>query len=326
MVKSSSCLILATWLAVGPACTGPTPRSPSATPRGADSPPQAAATPALDTAAIDRTVGHAGAWNSDKTVYKVSVPRTDVTVAVEGRPLDPFMGLTSWAAFTAGSSAANMVMGDLVLFEDEVNPVMTAALDNGLAVTALHNHFFGDEPKVWFMHIGGEGGAEQLARGVRAALDAEGAVRARSKQPAPNESARDVPAVSAITAQPLEAILGAHGQSKSGAFKLAVGRTVRMACGCSAGADMGVNTWAAFAGSDEHALVDGDFLTFEGELQPVLKALRHGGIDVVAIHSHMEGEQPRAIFLHYWGVGPAAELAQVVRAALDAQRAAEVHT
>lgn len=278
-----------------------------------------AAEGALDTARIEELTGLKGTLSKAENVFKVTSPRTDVPVAVDGRTLEPFMGLTSWAGFVPGRKAPCMVMGDLVLFQDEVNPVMSTALDNGLAVTALHNHFLYDEPRVYFMHIGGEGTAEVLARGVRAALDQIKQVRARQPKPATGSAREAVPTKNEIPADKLDAILGTKGQAKDGMYKAVFGRTVGTSCGCDAGKEMGVNTWSAFAGSGEHALVDGDFVTFEGELQSVLKALRHAGIEIVAIHSHMEGESPKAIFLHYWGVGRAEDLARAVKSALDTQ-------
>jgi hypothetical protein len=273
----------------------------------------------LDTAQIEQITGLKGALNKDENVFKVSQPRTDVHVTIDGRAMEPFMGLTSWASFTSGKASAAMVMGDLVLFQDEVNPVMSAALDSGLAVTGLHNHFFYDEPRVFFMHVGGEGTLEQLAGGVRKALDTVKTIRAANAQPAARFDDRQIASVNSITAATLDQILGVKGQSKDGMYKAVIGATVRMPCGCEVGKEMGVNTWAAFAGTDDAALVDGDFVTFEGELQPVLKALRSGGINIVAIHNHMEGESPKAVFLHYWGKGNAMELAKGVKAALDSQ-------
>src|SRR5947207_2319211 len=136
----------------------------------------------LDTAQIEKLTGLKGKLNESENVYKVSSPRTDLKVSVDKWEMPPFMGLTSWAAFMPGMKDNAMVMGDLVLMQDEVNPVMSAALDNGLEVTALHNHFFFDEPKVYFMHIGGEGDTETLAKGVRAALDAVKKTRAANPQ------------------------------------------------------------------------------------------------------------------------------------------------
>ena len=232
------------------------------------------------------------------------------------------MGLTSWAAFQAGMKAESMVMGDLVLFEDEVNPVMSALLDDGLTVTALHNHFLFDQPRVFFMHIAGEGSVEKLAGGVKKALDKVKEIRSSSTTPAMAAGGPAIPKESSLMSKGIEEILRVKGQSKDGMFKAVIGRKTRMPCGCEVGKEMGVNTWAAFAGSPEAAMVDGDFVTFEGELQPVLKSLRHAGINIVAIHSHMEGEIPKAIFLHYWGKGKAEELARAVRTALDVQETA----
>ena len=288
---------------------------------------------AVDAATIERLVGAKGRINEDEGVYKVSFPRDDVKVTVDGVSMPPFMGLTSWASFHARPGRA-MVMGDIVLFQDEVGAAMDAALAGGLDVTGLHNHFFYDEPRVFFMHVGGEGTEEELAKGVRGVLDAVKKVRAQSPQigkgfGAPGgpsaPSRRPPPAKSSITAAPLAAALGSAGGSpaeKEGMAKFTIGRTATMPCGCDVGKEMGVNTWAAFYGTDDNAFVDGDFATVEGELQPVLVALRKAGIHVVAIHNHMEGETPKYIFLHYWGTGAAADLAKGVKAALDAQKAA----
>lgn len=281
-----------------------------------------AQSPKLDGARIDAAIGGKGAWIEAEGVYKVTFPRTDVPIAVDGRKMEPFMGFTSWAAFQPGKAAEAMVMGDLVLFEDEVNPAMSALLDAGVAVTALHNHFFFDQPKVYFMHIGGEGKAEDLAAGVKKGLDAARQVRSKAPQPAATFGWASVPTANAISADKLDAILGVKGQSKDGMYKAVIGRTVKMTCGCEVGKEMGINTWAALAGNDETALVDGDFAVLEGELQPVLKALRKANINIVAIHHHMVGESPRMLFLHYWGVGRAEDLARGVKSALDAQKTA----
>src|SRR5438309_2433689 len=141
------------------------------------------ASAALDTAKIDQITGLKGKLNEKEAVYKVTSPRSDVKVAVDGWTMPPFMGLGTWAAFTQGSHTEAMVMGDTVLFEDEVNPAMSVALENGLSVTALHNHFFFDEPKVYFMHIGGEGSVEQLATGVRKVYDKIKEIRAADATP-----------------------------------------------------------------------------------------------------------------------------------------------
>ena len=274
---------------------------------------------ALDTGTVERVTGLKGSWNEKEAVFKVSQPRTDVKVMVDGWAMPPFMGLTSWAAFTQCKGAFAMVMGDLVLFQDEVNPVMSVLLENGLAVTALHNHFFYDEPKVYFMHIGSEGSAEKLATGVRQALDKVKEIRAALPQPPAKFGGDAIPEKSAINAEPLQKILSVKGQSKDGMFKAVIGRKTRMPCDCEVGQEMGVNTWAAFAGSDDNAIVDGDFAVHEDELQSVLKSLRRSGINIVAIHQHMSGEMPRILFLHYWGKGKAEFLAKSIKTALQTQ-------
>jgi hypothetical protein len=229
------------------------------------------------------------------------------------------MGLTSWAAFAAGGAEEVMVAGDLVLFEDEVNPVMSAALDAGLSVTALHNHFFFDQPRVYFMHIGGEGTVEKLAKAVSTALAKQKDIRTAQPQPAKAFGAAFNPGRNAITGKTIDDALGTKGQANNGMYKAVIGRTTKMPCGCDMTKEMGVNTWAAFAGTDDNAVVDGDFAVLEDELQPVLKTLRAGGINIVAIHSHMTHENPRILFLHYWGKGATTALTKTIKAALNTQ-------
>lgn len=269
----------------------------------------------IDTARIEKLTGTKGSWNEKEGVFKVSVPRTDIAASVAGAAVTPPMGLTAWAAFTKVGDAT-MVMGDIVLLEDRVNPTMSAALENGLEVTALHNHFLWDAPRVMFMHIGGMGDEEKLAAAVgkvftamKEAPDGKGATSAAGFDPAK----------SAFDAAPLEEILGVKGEKAAGVFKVSIGKSTRMG-GHEVGNAMGSNTWAAFVGTDARALVDGDFAMYEAELQGVLKALRKGGVQIVAIHNHMTGENPRVVFLHYWGIGPAADLARTLRAALDTQK------
>jgi hypothetical protein len=265
----------------------------------------------LDTAKIETLTGAKGAFNEKEGVFKVSFPRTDLNVTAAGVHLTPPMGLTAWAAFTkVGSHAA--VMGDMVLTEEQVNPAMSAALDNGLTVTALHNHFFWEQPRVMFMHIGGMGDEAKLAAAVGKVFEA-------MKQQGPVPDASIDPASSTLDPKKIEAVLGRKGELAKGVYKVTIGRETKMA-GHTMGNTMGVNTWAAFAGTDDRAVVDGDFAMLESELQNVLKALRHAGINVVAIHQHMTGENPRVIFLHYWGVGPAEDLAKGLAAALAQTR------
>jgi hypothetical protein len=280
---------------------------------------------ALDTAKIDQITGLKGKLNEKEGVYKVTFPRNDVKIVVDGWTMPPFMGLGTWAAFTQGSHAEAMVMGDTVLFEDEVNPALSAALENGLSVTALHNHFFFDHPKVYFMHIEGEGSVEELSGAVRKVYDKIKEIRAANPQPKDSFGATALPEKSSISAEPLNKIFGISGEVNNGMVKFTIGHPSTMH-GVKIDNAMGVNTWMAFAGSDDNALVDGDFAVTEDQLQSALKAMRVGGINIVAIHSHMTHEQPRILFFHYWGRGPAKKLAEAIQGALLASGLSGVST
>jgi Domain of Unknown Function (DUF1259) len=276
---------------------------------------QVASAADLNTARIDELTGLKGKLNEKEGVYRVTFPRADLPVTVDGWKMPPFMGLGTWAAFTKGAHTDAMMMGDTVLFEDEVNPVMSVAFQNGLSITALHNHFFFDHPKVYFMHIEGAGTVDELAGGVRKVYDKIKEVRGASPQPKESFGAKALPEKSSITAQPLNDVIGTKGDENNGMVKFTIGRPATMH-GVKIDKDMGVNTWAAFAGTDDDAIVDGDFAVTEDELQGVLKALRAANINIVAIHSHMTHEQPRILFFHYWGRGPAKQLAEAVKSGL----------
>jgi Domain of Unknown Function (DUF1259) len=249
-------------------------------------------------------------------VVRAAWSRNDVKVQVDGLLMRPFAGLGTWAALQRADDGA-MLMGDTVVFEDEVNPALDAVFANGLEVTAIHNHFFYDEPKVFFMHIGGSGPPDKLARGVKAVWDAIKQVRAASPQPAKHFSG-DVPPYGQLDTEKLSAIIGTKGSLESEIYKITIGRDAEMH-GMKFGGSMGLTTWAAFAGTDESAIVDGDFAMTTGEVQPVLKALRSAGINIVALHNHMNSEVPVIYFTHFWGKGKAEDLAKGIREALKAQ-------
>jgi hypothetical protein len=280
--------------------------------------PPVGSAPALDAEAIGHAAGVA-ATATPEGVVRVAWARAEVPVSVDGARLDPAAGLGSWAAFQPAHDGA-MMMGDTVLFEDELTPALDAALAAGLEVSAIHNHFTFDSPRVLFMHIGGDGDPVALARSVKRVWDAARAVRAKSAEPT-SGFAGAAPVAGSLDAASLGTTIGAKASVQGAVVKFTIGREVRMH-GVPSGAAMGVNTWAAFSGSDAHASVDGDFAMTVAEVQPVLRALRKAGIHVVALHNHMLDEEPRLFFLHYWGKGPALELARGVRGALDAQAAA----
>jgi hypothetical protein len=270
----------------------------------------------LDANAIAAASG-AKATVTPDGVVRIGWPRDDVKVQVDGVPLKPFAGLGSWAAFTKAPHGA-MAMGDTVVFQDEVTPAIDAAFAHGLEVTGLHNHFFYDEPKVYFMHIGGRGDPEKLAAGVKAVWDAIKKVRVANPEPA--KTFEEIgPEADSIEPKTVEEILGHKTQSQDGVVKVTIGREGTMH-GVKVGGSMGLTTWAAFSGGYAHAVVDGDFIMTAEEVQPVLRALRKADIHVVALHNHMVGEQPAYYFTHFWGKGPARELAQGLRSVLDVQK------
>lgn len=247
---------------------------------------------------------------------KIGWLRNDVTVTVDGMTLPPAAGLGSWAAFASTPKGA-MVMGDTVVFEDEVDAALDAAFAHGLSVSAIHNHFFHDTPKVYFMHIGGEGKPDALAAAVKEVWAAIRAVRTARAQPATAFDG-NVPSAGHVDSAAVGKIIGQPATDTQGVAKVTIGRNGTMH-GMDVGASMGLTTWAAFSGTDALAAIDGDFIMTAEESQPVLKALRKGGIHVVALHSHMMGEEPNFYFTHFWGKGKAEDLARAFRVALDAQ-------
>ena len=246
-------------------------------------------------------------------VLKVNVPRTDLAVTIAGRPAPTPFGFGGWVAFTKAEYGSEVMMGDLVLTEDEVNPVMSAILSNGLEVTALHNHFFWEEPRMFYMHVHGRGKASDLARKLEPAIDwIDDAARKRGAPPA-------VAVEGKLDTARIARIVGHAGETNGPVYKITIGRPDidLREHGAVINARMGLNTWAAFVGTDDDAMVAGDIAMLEHEVTPVLAALRASGIDVVAIHHHMTGTSPVVIFLHYYGTGSTDRLAEGVRAAID---------
>lgn len=250
----------------------------------------------------------------NEKVIKITFPRNDIKVLINNWPLDPFMGLSSWIAFqqSSKSSIQTMAMGDLVLTEEEVNPVLDTALDNNIKVTALHNHFFFDKPKIYFMHITSEGELKNIALNIKKLFNTIQNVSEKKSTPQ-----LALPSENNINGSLVEQILSVKGQAKDGMFKVVIGRQTKAMPGWIIGKNMGINTWAGFAGNDNNAIVDGDFAVLENELQDVLKSLRSSTINIVAIHNHMIHENPRLIFIHYWGQGTLHNLASGLKNALE---------
>ena len=261
---------------------------------------------------VMKVVGKQGDYKAN--VLKVNIPRHDLHMTIAGHPIPTPFGFGGWFAMTKGDGGEDVVMGDLVLTQDEVNPVMSALLDHGLEVTALHNHFFWDEPRVFFMHIHGHGKAIELANQLKPAIDLIG-----HSQPATAAPPSAAPKQSTMDTEKIAKIVGHTGEQSGSVYKITIGRDDLdvKEMGAKINARMGLNTWAAFVGTNDDAAVAGDIAMLESEVQPTLKALRAHGLDVVAIHHHMINSRPVVIFLHYWGRGPADKLATGFKAALD---------
>jgi len=268
-----------------------------------------------DYQSVLNTLGKQGDFK-DK-VLKINIPRNDVKVSIDGIATPTPFGFGGWLAMTKGSGGEDVMMGDLVLLEDEVNPVMSALLNNDLEVTALHNHFFFDSPRIFYMHVHGHGKAADLAARAKPAVELIGHGNTQHQSSETGGSA-NVSGGKIDTAK-LTQIVGHEGEQSGQVYKITVGRDDLhlTEMGAPINSRMGLNTWAAFFGSDENAEVAGDVAMLGSEVTPVLKALRSHGLDVVAIHQHMIGVQPAIYFLHYWGTGPTEKLATGFKAALN---------
>jgi Domain of Unknown Function (DUF1259) len=259
------------------------------------------------------TLGKQGDYKAN--VLKVNIPRNDLTVMVAKVSTPTPFGFGGWVAMTKGTGGMELLMGDLVLTQEEVNPVMSALLDNGLEVTALHNHFFWDEPRVFYMHVHGHGTAADLARKLKPAVDLIGKGGAGSPSAATSAPAASP---SKLDTAKIAKIVGTDGEQTGDVYKITIGRDdLKLTeMGAPINARMGLNTWAAFVGTNDNAAIAGDVAMVASELTPVLKALRKNGLDVVAIHHHMTQTQPTVFFLHYWGTGSVEKLATGFKAAL----------
>jgi hypothetical protein len=269
----------------------------------------AQATPASDWKAVEQALGRPGQLQGDGA-YKFGLPRGDLKVTVDGVQVKPTLALGSWIAFSSPGQDA-MLMGDLVLAEDEVSAVMLALQANGLQVTALHNHVLHETPRVMYMHIAGHGDAVKLAGSVKQVI-------ALTKTPPPAQPPSTPPAFDLDTAA-IDQILGYKGKVNGGVYQVGAPRAEKITeAGMPVPGSMGLATALNFqpTGGGKTAIT-GDFVLLGSEVNPVIRALRQNGIQVTAIHSHMLQEEPRLFFMHFWANDDAAKLGKGLRAALD---------
>jgi Domain of Unknown Function (DUF1259) len=265
----------------------------------------------IDWKKVDEALGRSGTVTGD--VHRYGFPRSDLQVTLDGVTIRPALALGGWAAFKPAHGGA-MVMGDLVLLETEINPVMSKLIENGLEITAIHNHVLRGSPATFYMHIGGHGDPVKLATAIRTAL-------AESKTPlTPPMPPASQPAIDLDTAQ-LDQIIGVKGQANGGVYQMGVPRrdpTTENGVQVAPAGPMGVATAINFQPTGGgKAAITGDFVLTGEEVNPVIKTLRTNGIEITAIHSHMLTEQPRLIFMHFWANDDALKLARGLRAALD---------
>src|SRR6059058_73028 len=262
-----------------------------------------------------KALGRQGDYKAN--VLKVNIPRNDLKVTIDGIATPTPFGFGGWLAMTKGTGGNDVMMGDLVLLEDEVNPVMSALLANGLEVTAIHNHFFYESPRIFYMHVHGHGKAADLAKMAKPAVDLIG--RGSPQHQSSVTGGKSSVSAGQIDTAKLARIAGHEGEQNGAVYKITVGRDDLniTEMGAPINARMGLNTWAAFVGTNDNAAVAGDVAMLANEVEPVLKALRKSGLSVVAIHHHITDTRPPIYFLHYWGTGPAEKLATGFKAALS---------
>src|SRR5262245_4589605 len=267
-------------------------------------------------AAIDRIVGAKGVYAAEESAYKFVFPRLDVSVRVGQQRLSPAQAPQSWATFQPSMHQEGIVNGELVLLDDEVNPVLSAALKAGLQVTGLGPTLM-SEPRLYALNVMGEGTFQTLATALRSALDEGRRIRAQARD-VPAASAPIPPVRNAIDAAPLNAILSMRGTAVEGIYRAAIGR-VALVNGTPIGREMGMSLKTSIFGTNDRAFIDADMIVSHGELQRVLTALRARNLSITAIRNHIVGEHPPAIFVRIWGQGAASELARGLRSALDVQ-------
>jgi hypothetical protein len=266
-----------------------------------------------DRTAIQALVGADGKYNALEQVFRITLPRSDLNITINGIKIAPAMGLTSWVTFKKMDDVNTQLKGNLVLTEDQINTVMQAVIDNHLNVTELHNHLMWESPKVMFMHIEGTGNTRVLARAMRKVLDSMNTTsNGQGDFPLGEIDATNT----TFDRHNIEAILGAKGVLQDGVYRVVIDRAAKDSQLDFASMPR-TNTKATFAGSDEAAVIDGDLAMQQPNLQRVLTELHKAGISIVAIHQRPINDKVTYVFLHYWGIGKPTELARGLRKAVD---------
>jgi hypothetical protein len=269
-------------------------------------------------ASIDRILGAKGTYIPASNVYKVVLPRAEATIVYDYQTLSPNLGLNSWVAFKSGMHDQAILTGQLLLLDDEVDPVISTALESKLGVTGLAGSSVFDGPHLHTLDVTATGTFPDLAASFRKCLDEVQQVRRARSGGQPNTNAPDPPLESSIDPAPLDAVLSMKGVVIGGTYRAAVGASALLQ-GEEVGGDMGMSTWVSVAGTNGHAVAQGEFIAGTDDLQRVVKALRTKGISVTSIRNHTLGEHPQFVFVHFRGEGTALDLARAVRYALDAQ-------
>ncbi len=268
--------------------------------------------------AIDRIIGGKGAYIADEGVYKVVLPREEATIVQDYQTLSPNIGLNSWVAFASAVHHQALLTGQLLLLEDEVDPVLTTALNAGLEVTGLADSSVFDGPRIKALDVTGVGTYQDLASAFRKALGEIRRMRAEVGRKVAKVALPELSLESLIDPGPLNTILSMRGWISEGVYRTAIGRRALL-YGETVGREMGISTWIAFAGTDDHALAQGEFAATSDELQNLLKALRSKNFMVTSIRNHTAGEHPQFLFVRFWQQGRSVELAKGLRYALDVQ-------
>ncbi len=268
---------------------------------------------------MDVVLGVTGTYTPTEDAYRVVFPRGDIKVAIDNQVLTPFLGLSSWAAVTSDPHhSSKFLLAEFALFEDEVNPIISVALDNQLEITALENRFLSESPRVLFLNVSASGTPGDLATKIRRVLEKTKTIRLTSPVPVTSRRQSTRLEKSALDARTLDSILGTHGDTSEGMYTTSIGM-VGLINGILVGKQMGIATWIAFSGTNQNSVVDGQIVMTRGQIGNVLRALQKARLEITSVQRRMADQQPEFFFVSFWGKGPAVDLAWGLRQTLEVQ-------